>query len=242
MRPIIAVIALALLAACSDPRSTPLPHDLSQLESIKPAMDKLSEEERQLVVAYITRHTMASMLGGLFGAKKNDPIPPDTTIGKAIEAQRAFQTERAAAEAKQKAKEAAAKAEADALLASLRSAISTELFHKEIIVERGRSGAELNKHATAGFWFTNHTEKPIAAFKGVIEIEDLLGDKVTGLQVSSSETIDPGKKSIWVWSRSLIFGFNTDEYQKFGNMDESKFRVIWKPQAIVFSDGSKLGK
>ncbi len=37
-----------LLAACSGPKDTPVPKDLSAMESVKPSIEKLSAEEKEL--------------------------------------------------------------------------------------------------------------------------------------------------------------------------------------------------
>lgn len=61
-----------VLAACSGPEDTPLPRELDEdkIENIKPAMEKLTPEERELVAGYIMRHTVGAKLGGLFGGKE----------------------------------------------------------------------------------------------------------------------------------------------------------------------------
>lgn len=58
------VLALvALLGACSNPMDTPVPKDIAAMESIKPAIEKLKPEEKELFVAYIMRHTIGAAFG-----------------------------------------------------------------------------------------------------------------------------------------------------------------------------------
>ena len=96
---------LVVLAACSNPRDTPLPRDMSKMESIKPAIEKLTPEERELVAGYIMRHTVGAAFGSAFGVKA-DPIPDGMTIGKAIDEQRGLMEKKKAEEtAKKTAKE-----------------------------------------------------------------------------------------------------------------------------------------
>jgi hypothetical protein len=53
MRSIAITCALSLmLLACSGPKDTPLPRELDKMESLKPAMEKLTPEERELVAGY----------------------------------------------------------------------------------------------------------------------------------------------------------------------------------------------
>jgi hypothetical protein len=46
----ITYLLFIFLAACSNPRDTPLPKDISKMESIKPAIEKLTPEERELAL------------------------------------------------------------------------------------------------------------------------------------------------------------------------------------------------
>ena len=85
-------LALALviaLSACSKPTDTVVPTSLDKMVSIKPQMEKLTSEEKDLFSKYLVRHTVGSAMGGMFGIKV-DPIPEGITIGKAIDEEREF--------------------------------------------------------------------------------------------------------------------------------------------------------
>ena len=43
----LSLLTLLVFAACSGPKDTPVPKDLSAMESVKPALEKLTPEERQ---------------------------------------------------------------------------------------------------------------------------------------------------------------------------------------------------
>jgi hypothetical protein len=78
-----------LLVACGDPHDTKVPADISKWSSsVKPALQKLTPEEKVLFTGYVRRHTAASTDGLI--ADKADPIPEDMTIGKAIAEQRNY--------------------------------------------------------------------------------------------------------------------------------------------------------
>jgi hypothetical protein len=79
-----------LLVACSDPHDTKVPTDISKWStSVKPALQKLTPDEKVLFTDYVRRHTIGAAEGGLIGDKA-DPIPEGMTIGKAIEEQRNY--------------------------------------------------------------------------------------------------------------------------------------------------------
>ena len=77
-------VALAV-AACSGPKDTPVPKDLTAMEAVKPALEKLTTEERELFAGYVMRNTFGAKLGAMFGGKEGPGIPDGMTVGKAIE-------------------------------------------------------------------------------------------------------------------------------------------------------------
>ena len=79
-----------LLVACGDPHDTQVPTDISKWStSVKPALQKLTPEEKVLFTDYVRRHTKGAAEDGLIGDKA-DPIPVGMTIGKAIAEQRSY--------------------------------------------------------------------------------------------------------------------------------------------------------
>ncbi|NTW87087.1 MAG: hypothetical protein HGB30_13090 [Holophagaceae bacterium] len=83
MRYTLAILLLVATVGCSNPKNTKIPQDLSKIESIKPSIEKLTPEERELFGSYM----MMRMMGTV---GENKGIPEGMTIGKAIEEQRAF--------------------------------------------------------------------------------------------------------------------------------------------------------
>ncbi len=77
--------------------NTKLPQDLSKMESIKPSVDKLGPEDKELFGAYIMRHLVASSQGA-------SPIPAGMTIGKCIQDQKAYVQEHGSEEAARKSR------------------------------------------------------------------------------------------------------------------------------------------
>ena len=137
MRILIILLSSILLAACSGPKDTPLPRDLDKMDTIKPAMEKLTPEERELAAGYIMRHTIGAKLGGLFGGKEGPGIPDGMTIGKAIEEQRKFKADAAIEEAKQQALKAKLQAEREAAQKQMREAVTVTLVSKKLDTESG---------------------------------------------------------------------------------------------------------
>jgi len=229
-----------LLAACSGPKDTPLPRDLDKMDSIKPSMEKLAPEERELAAGYIMRHTIGAKLGGLFGGKEGPGIPEGMTLGKAIDEQRKFKAAAALEEAKQQALKAKLQAEREAALKPMREAITVTLVSKKIATERGYSGMVMDENLNVTFGYKNNSGKDISGVKGRISIKDLFGDEISAFQISNDSTIKAGQTATWTGSRSVRFSMGSNKDRKLAELDDDKFKVVWEPQVIVFTDGTKL--
>ncbi len=238
--PLILVLSL-FLAACSGPKETPLPRELGKMDSIKGAMEKLPENERGLVSGYIVRHTIGAAFAGMVGDKSTPQgIPEGMTLGKAIEDQRQYLASQAAEEAKQKALKDKLAAEHEAAVARMRDAVSVTLVSKSLHTEKGYGGMELDESLVVKFGYKNNTDKTIAGVKGTVTIQDLFGDKISAFGIANDATIKAKDTATWTGSRSVKFAMGGNKDRKLADLPEEKFKVIWEPEAIVFSDGTKL--
>jgi hypothetical protein len=230
----VALVCLAL-SACSNPKDATVPQDVSKMQSLKPALEKHTPEERDLAAGYIARHTVgAAMIG-------NSPsIPAGETLGQAIEEQRKFVAEQKAEEQRQAALKAALQAKRDAATKAMRDAVTVTLVSKKIKPEYGYSGILMDTNLDITFGYKNNTTKDIAGVKGLISIRDLFGDKISDFLVSNDDTIPAGKSITWSGSRSVQYASSDNKDRKLAELDDSKYKVVWEPRMIVFSDGTKL--
>lgn len=231
---------LLVLAACSGPKDTPLPRDLEKLDSLKPVLEKLTPEERELAAGYIMRVGVGSELKGVFGGEKGPGIPEGMTVGKAIEEQRKFKADLAIEEAKQQALQAKLAAEREAALKPLREAVTVTLVSKKVVPEYGYSGTLMDEHLNVVFGYQNNTGKDIAGVKGYISVKDLFGEEISGFLVSNDSTIKAGDSATWSGSRSVKYGPNENGDRKLADLEQSKYTVAWEPRMVVFTDGTKL--
>lgn len=232
----LAIVLSALLAGCSDPRKAQLPVDMANMASIKPVLEKLSEEERTLLMAYVMRRSIQGILPGL---AKDSPATSASTIGEAIDAQRKFEAGRKEREAAEKLAQAEAKVKYEVAVKSMRELVSVSLLRKSIEVERGYSGIEMDRKLAISFMFKNNSSKDIAGVKGRIELRDLFGDKVSAFQISNDNTIKVGGSVVWDGVRSVKFSLGDNKDQKLVELGDDKFTLVWEPQTIIFSDGTK---
>lgn len=240
MRILIILLSSILLVACSGPKDTPLPRDLDKMDTIKPAMEKLTPEERELAAGYIMRHTIGAKLGGLFGGKEGPGIPDGMTIGKAIEEQRKFKADAAIEEAKQQALKAKLQAEREAAQKQMREAVTVTLVSKKLATEHGYSGIVTDENLQVVFGYKNNTDKDVAGVKGYVSVKDLFGEEISGFLISNDNTIPAGQSATWTGSRSVRFALGDNKDRKLAELGEDKYKVVWEPEMIVFKDGTKL--
>ena len=239
MKKAVLVIFAALLSACSNPKDTVIPTQLDKLSEIKPAMDKLTPDEKELVAKYIARHTIGAAMGGILGIKA-EPIPEGMKIGKAIDEQREFEAKAKQKVAEEKALKEKLIAEREKAVNEMRNVVTVVLVKKELQVERGYSGITMDEKIAVTFGYKNNSDKDIAGVKGTIDVVDLFGDELSGFNISNDTTIKAGGTVTWSGTRSVKFGMNQAKDRKFAELADDKFKVIWKPKVIVFADGSKL--
>lgn len=235
----LAGLALALsvlLAGCSDPRKMPLPDDISKLESIKPQLEKLSEDDRKQLLGYVMRRAIASVFQGV---TKDVSTLSASTVGEAIDAQRKFVADQQQREEAEKLAQAEAKVKREAAAKALREMVSVSLDSKSIEVNRGMSGMELGRSLKVVFLFTNKSTKDIAGVKGLIEARDLFGDEISSFQVSNDSTIKASNSGSWTGSRSITYAMGSNKDAKLAELGDDKYTLVWLPQSIIFSDGTK---
>lgn len=233
------LLALLLISGCSDPKNTTIPSDLSKIDTLKPVMEKMTEEERTLVTAYILRHTMGSAMATAFGGKA-DPIPEGMTIGKAIEEQRQFKEKQKAQEMAEQQLKEKLKAEREKAIGEMRNTVTVTLTEKKLATEYGYSGIAMDEKLNIKIGYKNNTDKEIAGVKGRLTIHDLFGDEISAFQVSNDDAIPAHWTITWSGSRSVKYALGNNKDRKFAELADDKFKQVWEPQSIVFKDGSKL--
>lgn len=231
-RMLLVVMLAGALAGCNDPRDTKLP-PLSEWASIKPQVEKLPQEERDLLAGYMMRKS----LGAAFGGKS--PDQEGVTIGQAIEAQKKWKAEQDAAEAEKKAAEAKKQAEREAAMSKMREAVSVTLLGKKLAEDRA-AGMVLDEKIEIKVEYKNLSGKDVSGVKGTVKVVDQFGEELSGFAISNDGTIKAGGTAVWEGGRSVRYGMNSDKDRKFAGLEEGKYKVVWEPEMVVFADGSSL--
>lgn len=229
------------LCACSKPTDTVVPTSIDKMDSIKPQLEKLTAEQRDLFAQYVMRHTIGAAMGGMFGIKA-EPIPEGITIGKAIDEQRDFLTKEKVREAEEKALKEKVKAEQQKAMDEMSKAALVTLVNKKITTHTGYSGMTLDENLVVTFAFKNTSTKDIAGIKGTLDATDIFGEELSGFSIAYDKTLKPGETATWVGSRSVQYSMNASKDRKFADLPEDKYKLSWKPDMIIFGDGTKLTK
>ena len=233
MRYLIVVFMLVVLAACGGPKDTPVPKDLDKIDTIKPSLDKLTDEERDLFAGYMIRHTIGAKMGALFGVKDAPAgIPDGMTIGKAIDEQRKFKTDQQLAEAQ--AEQLKRKVEAER---AAKQAEFAKLVTVSVLSKRNSEGEYGRKFVYFDTAYENHSTKDILGIKGVMKITDIFGDKVLNIGWSYDKDL---AASATASEKGLGVDINQfkDDDMKLWNTDTTKLKFAFEISKIVFKDGS----
>ena len=232
----IAPLLLLALAACSGPRDTPLPKDISKMDTIKPAMEKLSPEDKELVAGYIMRHTVGAAFGAAFGVKA-DPIPDGMTIGKAIDEQRGLVEKQKAEEAAKKLEkekaDAARKALADQMAQILTARLADIQLHKASYRD-----FDVENYIKLTIEFENKGSKPITGLKGIATFKDKFGDTVSELPIKVEQEI-PAGKTVTIKLSKRFNQFDAED-RRLSNQDAATTNFSVSPEVVLFGDGTKF--
>ncbi|WP_372404621.1 hypothetical protein ACDW34_07225 [Acinetobacter piscicola] len=228
MKKILIPLTLAMfLVGCSNPKSAEIPTDPNKWEELKPKIEKLSDEEKQLVAQYLIRKGMGSAFGG-------EGVKAGTTIGDAIKEQQKWQDDKKAQEKAEAELKAKVEAEKKAKIAELNRVITVALIKKE-----GYSsyGGDINNIGIE-LAFENKGNKDISGVKGITHFNDIFGDSIKSVNLS----YDDGVKahSTATYQASINYNQFMDEDKKLLNTELEKMKFVFEPQVILFTDGSKI--
>lgn len=220
------VISLFIIG-CSNPKSTQIPSDPDKWSELKPQIEKLSEEEQQLLAQFLMRKSMGKIVGG-------NGIETGTTIGDAIQEQKKWLDEKKAQEQAETELKAKIEAEKKAKLAEINKIITVALIKKEGASSFGSSIDNIDIELA----FQNKGNKDISAIKGITHFNDVFGDNIKSINLSYDDGVKANSTA--TYNGSIHYNQFMDEDKKLLNTDLNKLKFIFEPQIILFSDGTKL--
>lgn len=239
----IALLTMALIiAGCSNPKDIVLgPEPLKQLAEQGEQIKKLPEEERTLLVAYLT----ANAIGNLFGGQAK-PVT-GLTIGEVLVDAQAWKMKMQAAEAEAKKKEAEAEAlkvkiiaERKAIANKISSSAVVAIIDKKVLPQDYSVGRYTDM-LSLRYAIENKSNKTIRQIKGMVIFKDATGDQIGQLYVNIDEPIGAGKSL----NTTTGIGWKINSYQngdieKIARTEFGSMTASFEPEAIAFEGGEVI--
>lgn len=219
------------VVGCSKPTATVIPSDVAAWDKdLAPAVQKLSEADRQLAAGYLMRAKMGEVFGG-------KGVPPGTTLGDAVENQRQWVAQQAAAEAEARALAERVKQERAALAEQINTAITVSLVEK---AQRFKDYSQQRYSDEQIFRVAVQNKSPdeLVGVAGELKFLDVFGKEVGAVSFTISERIKPGQVYNWVGSRD--YNQFIDSQKALWNLEEGKYSTRFVPEGVVFANGRKL--
>jgi len=243
MRRLLAVLVIILfVAGCSNPNDIVFgPEPLKQIAEQGEQFKKLSEEDRMLLVGYLT----ISEMGKVFGAD----VKPATgrTVGEVLADAREWKGKMMAAEAdkikqEKEAELLKAKVMAERKLISdkISSSVVVAVIDKTVLSENFDAG-RYSKMLSLKYAIENKSDKDIRQLKGLVVFKDATGDMVGSLPVDFDQTIGARKSLTTTTGRGWKLNpFMNGEIEKIAGREFSSMKATFEPESIAFADGEVL--
>lgn len=242
MRKFLVFLALALIAGCSNPNDIVFgPEPLKQIAEQGDKFKKLSEEDRTLLVGYLTLTEM----GKAFGAD----IKPATgrTVGEVLVDARVWKEKMKAVELEQRKREAEAEALKNKALAE-RKAIADKISNSVVvaiidksILPKDFNAERFSEMLILKYAVENKSDKTILQLKGRVTFKDTIGDEIGSLPVNIDEPVKPGQTLKTNTGRGWELNpFLNGDIEKIAGRDFDSMKATFEPESIAFEGGEVL--
>ncbi|MFY9328477.1 MAG: hypothetical protein WAO76_10725 [Georgfuchsia sp.] len=225
------LITTVVLCGCSKPTDNVIPTDMSTWDKgLAPALKKLSDADREKVATYLMRAKMGEVFGG-------KGIPPGTTIGQALEAQKKWDAEQEAKRAEEEALKKKLEQERATVIKQLNNAVTVTLLAKRELPKNFDIG-RYSEYQEFRIGVQNKSEKAVVGVAGEIKFIDVFDKEVGATNFRISENIEPGRSVTWTGGRD--YNQFLDMHRAVWNLEEGKYTTKFVPSMVVFKDGTKL--
>ena len=230
------------IARCSNPKDIVFgPEPLKQIAEQGDQFKKLSEEDRALLVGYLT----ITEMGKAFGAD----VKPATgrTVGEVLVDAKTWKEKIKAAEAEEKKKEAEAEAlknkvlaERKAIADKISTSVVVAIIDKTVLPENYEAG-RYSEMLSLKYAIENKSDKTIRQLKGRVTFKDATGDEIGWLPVDIDEPVKPGQTLKTTTGRGWkINQFMNGEIEKIAGREFSSMKATFEPESIAFEGGEIL--
>ncbi len=221
---------------------------MEDISEIKPSVDKLTEEEKQLLIGYLFRAKSKELL-------MNEEIKEGVTIEEAIQDQKTWkqeleikqeiekqtriQEEEAKRKRQQEEKEIQEKLKQELRdkITEMQNTVSVGLANK-ILVEADIHKGQFQDMQYFKFGIKNKSDKDIEGVKGIIGLNDLFGKEIDSFEIKFDDGVKAGETAFWVVSRR--YNQFMENHRAVAALDNEKSSTSFIPTKIIFKDGSVM--
>lgn len=249
----IILVLWVLITGCSDPKDIVFgPEPLKQIAEQGNQFKKLPEEDRTLLVGYLTSLEM----GKAFGVDIKSAT--GRTVAEVISDARAWKEKMNAAEMEAKEKKMAAEAEAKkkeaetealknrmiaerkAVAEKISSSVTVAIIDKTVLPENYDAG-RYSEMLSIKYAIENKSDKTIRQLKGRVTFKDAVGDEIGWLPVSIEEAVKPQQTLKTTTGRGWkINQFSNGDIERIAGREFSSMTGIFEPESIAFDGGEVL--
>lgn len=236
------ILMLVFIAGCSNPKDIVFgPEPLKQMAEQGEQFKKLSEEDRTLLVGFLT----ITEMGKVFGT---DAKPfTGRTVGEVLVDARTWKEKMKAAEAEEKKQEAEAEALKNKVLAERKviankilASVVVAIIDKIVLPENYDAGRYSNM-LSLKYAIENRSDKTIRQLKGRVIFKDATGDEIGWLPVDIDEPVRAGQTLKTTTGRGWkINQFMNGEIEKIAGREFSSMKATFEPESIAFEGGEIL--
>lgn len=243
MRHIINAIFFALaIVACGNPQEIIFgPEPLKQISEQGDRFKHLSEEDRVLLVGYLT----ATEIGKTLGAD----VKPATgrTVREVLADAHAWRDKIKAADAEAKKREKEAEALKAKVLADrkaigerIASSVTVAVTEKKVLPKNYDAG-RYSELLTLSYAIQNKSDKTIKQLKGRVTFRDATGDEIGWLPVDFNEPVKARKTLNTDTGQGWKLNeFRMGEIEKIAAREFSAMQATFEPESIAFEGGEVL--
>ena len=194
--------------------------------------EKTAKEDIEAIKGKIDSTDFNLLAGTMIRLKLQNKKLEGMTYGEILADGKKWKAEQEKIEAEQKAlAEKAAKEEAERIK-KLSESVMVTCFKK------GFAEVDYQDYITYKFVIKNKTDKKIRAIKGEVTFTNLFDEKIKSFNFEYDQPIPAGKQVIW--AATTDYNQYMDDDQTLKNKDLKDLKVVWKPEKIIFEDGTTL--
>lgn len=216
---LLSISLIGLLWSCSSPLDRKFSEETSE-KDIKEIKSELDSTELMLLAGSMIRLQMT-------GEKLEE-----MTYREILDNGKEWKAEQEKIEAEQKALAEKAKKEEEARIKKLTESVLVSCYSKSF------AEYDYQEYITYKFVIQNKSDKGIRAVKGSISFTNLFDDEIKSLSFVYDQPIAAGKEV--TWNAQTDYNQFMDDDVALKNKDLKDLKVVWKPEKVIFEDGTTL--